>query len=80
MVLTWQEKSLIGKYIELKDMSGWTRIRVKSGKKLISNKTKENFIQLSFKKLVNPRHIPVELRLAYPYSLHGMGRRHGEPH
>tara|TARA_Y100000591_G_C21737205_1_gene647273 strand:+ start:647 stop:1021 length:375 start_codon:yes stop_codon:yes gene_type:complete len=44
-----RERVLIGKYVELKDMGGWTRIRVRSGKDLISNKTKGNFIQLSIK-------------------------------
>jgi len=44
-----RERVLVGKYVELKDMGGWTRIRVRTGKKLISNKTKGNFIQLSFK-------------------------------
>lgn len=44
-----RERVLIGKYVELQDMGGWTRIRVKTGKKLISNKAKGNFIKLSIK-------------------------------
>ena len=36
-----RERVLIGKYIELKDMSGWTRIRVKSGKSSSQIKQKE---------------------------------------
>lgn len=44
-----RERVLVGKYVILKDMGGWTQLIIKTGKKLISNKTKGNFIQLSFK-------------------------------
>ena len=44
-----RERVLIGKLIELKDMGGWTRLTIKTGKNLILYKTKGKFIYLSVK-------------------------------
>lgn len=44
-----RERVLVGEYVVLKDMGGWTQLIIKTGKKLVSNKTKGNFIQLSIK-------------------------------
>jgi len=44
-----RERVLLGKLIELKDMGGWTRLTIKTGKNLTHYKTKGKFIYLSVK-------------------------------
>jgi hypothetical protein len=41
-----QRKIVLGLYIKLKDMGGWTQLRVKGGKKLLSKKVKGSYLIL----------------------------------
>jgi hypothetical protein len=41
-----RERIFIGIYLELRDMGGWTQLRVKGGKKLLSEKVEGSYLIL----------------------------------
>jgi len=41
-----RERIFIGRYLELRDMGGWTHLRVKGGRKLLSKRVKGNYLIL----------------------------------
>ena len=41
-----RERIFIGRYLELRDMGGWTHLRVKGGRRLLSKRVEDNYLIL----------------------------------